>query len=94
MTPEERPVSRLIYSQTVRLDVQDRSQINLALGPGVAIREATSKTGEADYLLFPGGKAIVTVEAKPEKNVPDVITMKALREATKHVPLSLIIPQV
>jgi type I restriction enzyme, R subunit len=41
-------------------------QTNLAAGPGVAIREALLKTGEADYLLFAGGKAIATVEAKLE----------------------------
>jgi hypothetical protein len=31
--------------------------------PGVAIREALLKTGEADYLLFASGKAIASVEA-------------------------------
>lgn len=46
--------------------VQDRSQTNLAAGPGVAIREARLEAGEADYLLFAGGKAIATVEAKPK----------------------------
>ena len=46
--------------------VQDRSQINLAAGSGVAIREALLKTGEADYLLSAEGKGIATVEAKPE----------------------------
>jgi hypothetical protein len=37
-----------------------------AVRPGVAIREALLKGGEADYLLFSDGKAIATVEAKPE----------------------------
>jgi type I restriction enzyme R subunit len=46
--------------------IQNRSQTNLAAGPGVAIREALLKTGEADYLLLAGGKAIATVEAKAE----------------------------
>jgi type I restriction enzyme R subunit len=46
--------------------VQDRSQINLAAGTGVAVREAVLKAGEADYLLFAAGKAIATVEAKPD----------------------------
>jgi type I site-specific restriction endonuclease len=41
------------------------------------------KTGEADYLLFAGGKVIATVESKSEKNVPDVSTMKASLGATK-----------
>jgi type I restriction enzyme R subunit len=47
--------------------VQDRSQIDLAADPGVAIPEKPLlMTGEADYLLFAGGKAIATVETKPE----------------------------
>ena len=46
--------------------IQDRSQINLATEPGVAILEALLKTGETDYLFFAGGKAIATVEAKSE----------------------------
>ena len=33
---------------------------------GPAIREVSLKKGEADYLLFADGKAIATVEAKPE----------------------------
>ena len=32
----------------------------------MAVREATLKTGEADYLLFAARKAIATVESKPE----------------------------
>jgi type I restriction enzyme R subunit len=67
MTPEERARQKIdLLLQQSGWIVQDRSQINLAAGPGVAIREALLKTGEADYLLFAGGKAIATVEAKPE----------------------------
>src|SRR5207237_5073381 len=47
--------------------IQNRSAINLSAGRGIAIREALLKNrDEADYLLFVGGKAIGTVEAKPE----------------------------
>src|SRR5438309_10935851 len=47
--------------------VQDRKSINLAAAQGVAIREALLKErDEVDYLLFVDGKAIGTVEAKPE----------------------------
>jgi len=47
--------------------VQKRSEINLSAGPGVAITEGLLKGGdEADYLLFVDGKAIGTIEAKPE----------------------------
>src|SRR5438067_2767905 len=47
--------------------VQDRRSINLSAADGVAIREALLKgRDEVDYLLFVDGKAIGTVEAKPE----------------------------
>jgi type I restriction enzyme R subunit len=46
--------------------LQNRSTINLSAGRGIAIREGLLKGGEADYLLFGDGKALGTVEAKPE----------------------------
>jgi len=47
--------------------IQNRSTINLSAARGVAIREALLKDrDEVDYLLFVDGKAIGTVEAKPE----------------------------
>src|ERR1700756_2778179 len=47
--------------------LQNRSTINLSASRGVAIREALLKgRDEVDYLLFVNGKAIGTVEAKPE----------------------------
>ena len=47
--------------------IQNRSTINISAGRGVAIREALLKDrDEADYLLFVDGKAIGTIEAKPE----------------------------
>jgi type I restriction enzyme R subunit len=44
--------------------LQDRDEINLGAGRGVAVREFSLKTGFADYLLFVGRKAIGAVEAK------------------------------
>ena len=47
--------------------LQKRSTINLSASRGVAISEALLKDrDEVDYLLFVDGKAIGTVEAKPE----------------------------
>jgi type I site-specific restriction endonuclease len=47
--------------------IQKRSEINLSASRGVAITEGLLKGGdEADYLLFVDGKAIGTVEAKPQ----------------------------
>jgi len=45
--------------------VQDRNELNLSASPGVAVREAFF-SGEPDYTLFAGGKAVGVVEAKPE----------------------------
>jgi type I restriction enzyme R subunit len=48
--------------------IQDRDAVNLASGPGVAVREFPLKAGHgfADYLLYVGGKAVGAIEAKPE----------------------------
>ncbi len=47
--------------------IQNRSTINLSVSRGAAITEALLKDrDEVDYLLFVDGKAIGTVEAKPE----------------------------
>jgi type I site-specific restriction endonuclease len=46
--------------------VQDKNAANLSAARGVALRELSFKTGEPDYTLFVDGKAIGTVEAKPE----------------------------
>ncbi|MEI6492008.1 MAG: type I restriction-modification enzyme R subunit C-terminal domain-containing protein [Verrucomicrobiota bacterium] len=46
--------------------VQTKANINLSASLGVAVCELSFKTGEPDYTLFVDGKAIGTVEAKPE----------------------------
>ena len=47
--------------------IQNRSTINFSAARGVALREALLKgRDEVDYLLFVDGKAIGTVEAKPQ----------------------------
>src|SRR5580700_8631779 len=48
--------------------VQDRDDMNVSAGRGVAVREfkLTSGHGFADYLLFVDGKAAGVLEAKPE----------------------------
>jgi len=67
MTPEEQ--ARVAIDQTLDRcgwTVQDKTQANLHVAKGVALRELSFKTGEPDYTLFVDGKAIGTVEAKPE----------------------------
>jgi len=46
--------------------VQDKGDVNLSAGRGVAVSELSFQTGEPDYTLFVDGKALGTVEAKPE----------------------------
>lgn len=67
MTPEERArrqIDRMLEQSGWM--VQDRDQMNISAGPGVAVREFPLKSGKADYLLYIGGKAVGIVEAKPE----------------------------
>src|SRR5207244_4246029 len=67
-SPEERAREKIdTLLQQCGWILQNRSTINLSASRGVAIREALLKDrDEVDYLLFVDGKAIGTVEAKPE----------------------------
>jgi type I restriction enzyme R subunit len=68
MTPEQRARQQIdLLLQQCGWVVQNRSETNLSAGPGVAIREALLRTGEADYLLFASGKAIATAEATTDR---------------------------
>ena len=60
--------------------------LNLSAARGVAVREVTLERGhgEADYLLFVDGKAIGTVEAKPEGH-----TLRGVEEQSKRYVLGL-----
>ncbi|HEC36253.1 MAG TPA: hypothetical protein ENI39_06945, partial [Anaerolineae bacterium] len=70
-TPEER-ARRQIDEQLEAAGwvVQDRQQMNLYAGPGVAVREFPVEGGEADYVLFVQDrgqpKAMGIIEAKPK----------------------------
>ena len=44
--------------------VQNRSEMNLAAGPGVAVRELWTEVGPADYALFLGNRLVGIIEAK------------------------------
>ena len=63
MTPEEK-ARREIDRQLEQCGwlVQDRTEMNISAGPGVAVREFPMITGEADYLLYSSGKAIGVVD--------------------------------
>jgi type I restriction enzyme R subunit len=67
MTPEEK--ARQQIDKLLSLagwTIQDRSELNLGVSLGVAIREFPLENGAADYLLFVDRKVAGVVEAKPE----------------------------
>jgi type I restriction enzyme R subunit len=64
--------------------VQDRPTMNLAAGPGVAVREFKMAPGHgfADYLLFVNGKAVGVLEAKPAGYALTNVELQADKYAT------------
>jgi hypothetical protein len=67
MTPEQKArekIDKMLSS--CGWAVQDKQNANLSAARGVAVGELSFKTGEPDYTLFVDGKALGTVEAKPE----------------------------
>jgi type I restriction enzyme R subunit len=67
MTPEQK-AREIIDAQLSACGwtVQTRETLNLSASLGVAVCELSFTTGEPDYSLFVQGKAIGTIEAKPE----------------------------
>ncbi len=47
--------------------VQSKDKLNLTAGIGVALREANTETGSADYVLFVNSKPVGVIEAKAEE---------------------------
>ena len=84
MKPEER-ARQDIDKQLKKANwvIQDRSNINLGAGPGIAIREFQTKTGPVDYALFANRKAIGVIEAKPAGS-----TLSGVAEQTAKYILS------
>ena len=67
MTPEELARKDIDRQLTAcGWTVQNRNEMNISAGLGVAIREFPLTTGDADYMLYADGKAIGVVEAKPK----------------------------
>jgi type I restriction enzyme, R subunit len=66
-TPEQK-ARQLIDAQLVAAGwvIQDRDEMNLGAGLGVAVREYPLAAGPCDYLLFVDRRACGVIEAKPE----------------------------
>ncbi len=64
--------------------VQDRADMNLSAGPGVAVREFKMAPGHgyADYLLFVNGKAVGVLEAKSAGYALTNVELQADKYAT------------
>ena len=64
--------------------VQDRAELNLAAGSGVAVREFKMADGHgfADYMLFVDGKAVGILEAKPAGYPLTSVELQADKYAT------------
>lgn len=64
--------------------IQDRDEINLAAGPGVAVREFPMAMGHgfADYMLFVDTKAVGVLEAKKEGDPLTSVELQADKYAT------------
>jgi type I restriction enzyme R subunit len=57
--------------------VQDREDLDLTAGRGIAVREFPMSFGFADYLLYFDRKAVGAVEAKPEGTLTGVEAQSA-----------------
>ncbi len=67
MTPEAK--ARLLIDQKLEQAgwiIQDKNQINLGAGLGIAVREYPTDSGPADYVLFIDRKPVGVIEAKKD----------------------------
>lgn len=72
--------------------VQDRAELNLSVGRGVAVREFPLVDGGfADYLLFVDGHAVGVLEAKPEGHTLSGVEVQA-DKYTRGLPAALETP--
>jgi type I restriction enzyme R subunit len=98
MSPEERKTPEELAREDIDRKlaaagwvVQDRKDLNLAAGPGVAVRELPTKAGPADYFLFLGNRIAGVVEAKRTGTTLSSVEPQTL-EYARNAPLGLQIP--
>lgn len=66
--------------------IQDRSELNLSAGLGVAVREVPMADGRVDYLLYVNQKIVGVVEAKPAGTTLAEVHHQAMRYAGGLTP--------
>jgi type I site-specific restriction endonuclease len=78
-TPEEKAREAIdVLLGSAGWNIQDRMELNLGAGWGVAVREFPLQVGFADYMLFVDRYAVGVIEAKPEGT-----TLSGVSEQTK-----------
>src|SRR3989337_287864 len=91
MTPEEKARQKIDQLlEAAGWIVQNLKELNLGASLGVAVREFTLESGEADYLLFVDRKAVGAIEAKPEGTTLSGVaeqSAKYLEGIPKNLPL-------
>ncbi|MEO6134040.1 MAG: hypothetical protein ABIP35_02740 [Ginsengibacter sp.] len=67
--------------------IQNKSQINLNAGLGVAVREYQTDAGPADYILFVDKKPAAVIEAKRKEEGIRLSTHESQTEDYAHAKL-------
>ena len=68
MKPEEKARQKIDHLLSeAGWEVQDRNELNISAGVGIAVREYYTDVGPADYILFVDRKPIGIIEAKKEE---------------------------
>jgi type I restriction enzyme R subunit len=66
--------------------IQDRAEMNLSAGLGIAVREVPMGDGRVDYLLYLNQKIVGVIEAKPAGTTLAEVHLQAMRYASNLTP--------
>ena len=83
LSPEQR--ARLLIDKDLEIAgwiIQNRAEMNLSAGAGVAVREVPMGDGRVDYLLYLNQKIVGVVEAKPAGVTLAEVHLQAMRYAS------------
>jgi type I restriction enzyme R subunit len=90
MKPEEKARQQIdLLLEKAGWKIQDYRELNLGASLGVAVREFSLKSGEADYLLFVDRKPVGVIEAKPTGTTLSGVaeqTLKYLESIPESIP--------
>jgi type I restriction enzyme, R subunit len=88
MTPEARAREHIDRKlEQAGWVVQDLKLINLGAARGVAVREYSTDTGPADYVLFVDREAVGVIEAKRDEAAENITAHEAQTERYAHAAL-------